>query len=281
MFKKYGDDKRIFWYVVFIEIIVEIIILFLLFIISHYKRQINQVGLYNNIIDEEKKYIKWVDFNVTSEAMKKAYTYDKESYGSNAHIKWVELLAFLGCKYGGDFKKYKSTDMEEIVDRIKNNEKMDEITLNMKYYDYYFEAYDAVLGGLVGLYQEDGNKEKKYGLKGFFPLAKNYPFNHYDDFGVSREYGYKRRHLGHDIMGQVGTPVINVESGYVEALGWNRYGGWRIGIRSFDKKRYYYYAHLRKNFPFNKSIKIGSKVTSGQVIGYMGQDIVIRKIRII
>ena len=38
------------------------------------------------------------------------------------------------------------------------------------------------------------------------------------------------------MMGQVGTPVIAVESGYVEALGWNQYGGWRIGIRSFDKK---------------------------------------------
>lgn len=47
-------------------------------------------------------------------------------------------------------------------------------------------------------------------------------------------------------MGQVGTPVIAVESGYVEAIGWNQYGGWRLGIRSFDRKRYYYYAHLRK-----------------------------------
>ena len=48
-------------------------------------------------------------------------------------------------------------------------------------------------------------------------------------------YGFKRQHLGHDLMGQVGTPVIAVESGYVEAIGWNQYGGWRLGIRSFDK----------------------------------------------
>ncbi len=47
-------------------------------------------------------------------------------------------------------------------------------------------------------------------------------------------------------MGSIGTPIIAVESGTIEALGWNQYGGWRIGIRSFDKKRYYYYAHLRK-----------------------------------
>ena len=63
---------------------------------------------------------------------------------------------------------------------------------------------------------------------------------------------------------------IAVESGYVEALGWNRYGGWRIGIRSFDKKRYYYYAHLRQNRPYAEGLKEGDYVTAGDVIGYMG-----------
>ena len=72
------------------------------------------------------------------------------------------------------------------------------------------------------------------------------------------------------MMGLVGTPITAVESGYVEAIGWNQYGGWRLGIRSFDKKRYYYYAHLRQNFPYNKSLKEGSIVQAGDVIGYMG-----------
>ena len=56
----------------------------------------------------------------------------------------------------------------------------------------------------------------------------------------------------------------------MECLGWNRYGGWRNGIRSFDKKRYYYYAHLRQDFPYCKTLKEGSIVTAGDVIGYMG-----------
>ena len=64
-----------------------------------------------------------------------------------------------------------------------------------------------------------------YGLKAFHPIAKGFPYSDYDDFGVSRSYGYKRNHLGHDMMGQVGTPVIAVESGYVAELGWNQYGG--------------------------------------------------------
>ena len=73
------------------------------------------------------------------------------------------------------------------------------------------------------------------------------------------------------MMGQVGTPVIAVESGYVEAIGWNQYGGWRLGIRSFDKKRYYYYAHLRKDYPYQSVLKEGSLVTAGDVIGYLGR----------
>ena len=72
------------------------------------------------------------------------------------------------------------------------------------------------------------------------------------------------------MLGQVGTPIVAVESGYIEALGWNQYGGWRIGIRSFDHKRYYYYAHLRQGFPYQPELKEGSVVLAGDVIGYMG-----------
>ena len=84
-------------------------------------------------------------------------------------------------------------------------------------------------------------------------------------------FGYTRPHLGHDLMSAVGTPVIAVESGKVECLGWNRYGGWRIGIRSLDNKRYWYYAHLRQNRPYAENLKEGDTVTAGDVIGYVGR----------
>jgi len=72
------------------------------------------------------------------------------------------------------------------------------------------------------------------------------------------------------MMAATGTPIIAVESGIVEALGWNQYGGWRIGIRSFDKQRYYYYAHLRQNRPYAANLAVGQTVTAGDVIGYVG-----------
>ena len=113
--------------------------------------------------------------------------------------------------------------------------------------------------------------EKRYGLKAYCPIAKGYAYNDYDDFGSSRSYGYARRHLGHDLMALVGTPVVAVESGTVEVLGWNQYGGWRVGIRSFDGRRYYYYAHLRQNRPYAEGLEAGDVVMAGDVIGYVGR----------
>ncbi len=232
-------------------------------------------------VQDKKDFIKWVNFDISSSALERAYKYDVESRGWEVQINWIELLALLGNKYGGDFSRYRERDMSAIVEKLKNKEAtIESLSQDMKYYKYYHDAYEAVLGGMVGSYKIEvpdetapGGKrwEEKYGLKSFLPLARNYPFSHFDDFGVSRSYGFKRKHLGHDMMGQVGSPVIAVESGYVEALGWNQYGGWRIGIRSFDRKRYYYYAHLRKNFPYNKDLKVGSIVQGGDVIGYLGR----------
>ena len=229
----------------------------------------------------EKKYIKWVDFRVSAEALSKAYELDVKSYENEVHLDWIELLAYLGAKYGGDFSRYSEKDILSAAEKIiENGGEIYELVKDMQYYEYYREAYGAVLSGMVGEYyvKEESEQEitdevlvKKYGIKAFSPISAGFYYNDYDDFGVSRSYGYKRKHLGHDMMGMTGTPIICVESGYVEAIGWNRYGGWRIGIRSLDKKRYYYYAHLRKDYPYNKLLKEGSYVNAGEVIGYLGR----------
>ena len=264
----------------------ELFVLVLLCLCLFMKRTDRQAGIFQTSGD----FIKWVDFNVTCEALEQAFRYDVDTCQAEVHLNWVDLLAYLGTRYGGDFSRYKKSDMKKVAEQLINGEMtMEELTSDMKYYDYYRQAYEAVLDGMVGTFQAEIPADEvpemlqqsaqntdtvwvtKYGLKAFFPLAKNFPYNDFDDFGVSRSYGFKRRHLGHDMMGQVGTPIIAVESGYVEALGWNQYGGWRIGIRSFDKKRYYYYAHLRKNYPFQSNLKEGSAVQAGDVIGYMGR----------
>jgi murein DD-endopeptidase MepM/ murein hydrolase activator NlpD len=224
-----------------------------------------------------KKFIKWMTFTVPYEALVKAKDIDIQSHDDTLKINWVDLLAYLGAKYGGNWKKFCEKDMTALVEKLKSGQSMTELTKELKYYNFFHETYDAVLSNFIGDYQievPDGNGgkrlENQFGLKVFSPIAKGYGYSHYDDFGDSRSFGFRRRHTGNDLLGSVGTPIIAVEGGVVEAFGWNRYGGWRIGIRSFNKKRSYYYAHLRKNRPYAKDLKQGQIVKAGDVIGYLG-----------
>lgn len=228
----------------------------------------------------KKGFIKYVEFNPTYDAMEKAMREDIRSHSEEIKINWIDILSFLAVKYGGDFKKYRESDIDAVVKRLKNGEQMSDISKDMKHYNYYHEAYTAVLGEFVGNYKiqrKDSSSadskawEDVYGLKAFSPIARTFPYCHYDDFGASRSYGYSRPHLGHDLMAATGTPVVAVESGIVEVMGWNQYGGWRIGIRSFDKRRYYYYAHLRQNRPYHADLCEGKAVKAGDVIGYVGR----------
>jgi len=238
----------------------------------------NQSDTVSRKISSKKDTIKWVEFNVPYEALEKAMNIDIETYNSKLHINWIDTLAYLASIYGGDFSNYRPEDMDKFITLLSDGNSIKSITKDLKYFNYYSEAYNAVLSGMLGEYQvrtQDSNNnyswKRTYGLKAFSPIAEGFYYSDFDDFGTNRSYGYSRRHLGHDMMVPVGTPVIATESGTIEALGWNQYGGWRIGIRSHDKKRYYYYAHLRKDSPYTDNLHIGSEVTAGDIIGYSGQ----------
>lgn len=215
--------------------------------------------------------IKWVDFDVSYESMKYALDQDIATFDQEKHIPWIDTLALAACRTGG---KCGLASVKQAVADLKQDRSVEELLGSMyKYYDYYHKAYSAALGGLVGSYaiEKDGEWVPAYGLKAFSPIAAGYGYSHCDDFGVARSFGFNRKHLGNDLMGSLGTPVVAVEGGVVEAMGWNRYGGWRIGIRSFDSKRYYYYAHLQKDTPFAPGLKEGDIVEAGDLIGFMGR----------
>ena len=215
--------------------------------------------------------IRWVDFDVGYEALKYALDQDIASFDQEKHISWIDTLSLAACRTGG---KCGLASVKKAAADLKGARSPQELLGEQyKYYDYYHRAYDAALGGLVGSYaiEIDGEWKAGYGLKAFSPVAAGYGYSHCDDFGVSRSFGFQRKHLGNDLMGGLGSPIVAVEGGIVEAMGWNRYGGWRVGIRSFDSRRYYYYAHLKKDTPFAPGLQEGDVVQAGDLIGFMGR----------
>lgn len=201
------------------------LILPIVFIIIILFNSFSSIAIKTN--EEEEKYIKWVEFNVPYEVLEQTSKLDISSHTNNENVKynWIELISYLACKYGGNFNNFKKQDLDNLILKLKSGTTIEELTNNMKYYPYYFESYTSILDQFIGEYEietlnEDNSKIfiKKYGIKAFLPIAKNYGFSHYDDFGAARSYGYKREHLGNDLMGSIGTPIIAVESGIVEAI---------------------------------------------------------------
>jgi len=99
-----------------------------------------------------------------------------------------------------------------------------------------------------------------------FPIALGYNYSYSGTWGASRGWGGRRSHEGTDIYAGYSTPILSASYGVVEIMGWNEFGGWRIGIRD-NHNSYHYYAHLAS---FAEGLKEGDIVEAGQVIGYVG-----------
>lgn len=104
--------------------------------------------------------------------------------------------------------------------------------------------------------------------KHVFPLPLHYDYSYRSTWGDNRGWGGRRIHEGTDLFASYGTPVLSSSYGVVEIKGWNRFGGWRIGIRD-QNNSYHYYAHLSS---FSKDVNVGDVVEPGKVIGFVGSS---------
>lgn len=115
------------------------------------------------------------------------------------------------------------------------------------------------------LYRTFGKIDLKGGA---FPLPLGSVYSFRSTWGNSRSWGGFRIHEGTDIFANQGVPVRSTCYGVIEIKGWNKYGGWRVGIRDLNNL-YHYYAHLSG---FDKSLKPGDVVRPGQTIGWVGSS---------
>ncbi|MCP3032797.1 M23 family metallopeptidase [Halobacillus sp. A1] len=101
-----------------------------------------------------------------------------------------------------------------------------------------------------------------------FPLPIEANFSYNNTWGDARGFGGRRMHEGTDIFADYGVPVKSTTYGVIEMKGWNKFGGWRVGIRDIYNI-YHYYAHLSG---FSEDIKVGDVVQPGDVVGSVGSS---------
>ena len=97
------------------------ILIFIVFLSSYLIFYFSQKHLQSIEInaDIEDDYIKWVDFTVPCNVLKRTAELDINSHNNHEEItyNWIELLAYLACIYGGDFKNFKSSDLDKIIEK--------------------------------------------------------------------------------------------------------------------------------------------------------------------
>lgn len=100
-----------------------------------------------------------------------------------------------------------------------------------------------------------------------FPMAPGSRCTVLDNFGDCRPLGAcSRRHEGVDILGELGLECIAVDNGVVTRKEIHSTAGLMLNFEVEDGT-YYSYQHLSE---FAVGLEIGSPVSRGQVIGYVG-----------
>ncbi|MGM7722509.1 M23 family metallopeptidase [Metabacillus sp. Hm71] len=138
--------------------------------------------------------------------------------------------------------------------------------LKIGLWDYY--QRDKAVGLIMGhmkLYKKYGHLDLD---KHAFPVPLNHNYSYKNTWGDARGWGGRRIHEGTDIFASYGVPVRATCYGVIEMKGWNRYGGWRVGIRDIDNT-YHYFAHLNG---FADGLQTGQIVEPGQLIGSVGSS---------
>ena len=60
---------------------------------------------------------------------------------------WYYCIIFLWY-----FKNYNKNDLDNLINKLNDGQTISDLTSNLKFYDYYFESYSAVLGEFIGEY---------------------------------------------------------------------------------------------------------------------------------
>lgn len=211
------------------------------------------------VIDSEKKDTRLEkELYIPSEYLKKAYI-----KANKEDISFPKLLTYSANEANFTADGYTDKALRSAVKETKENEEMTKPEKAL--YDIYSKVFDDLKVGPIPEKKEIyswNEKKKKWEKK----ESVEYSYTSEDDFGAARSYGGDRSHEGNDLIADMGTPIVSMTDGEITRLGWNEYGGQRIGITT-SKGTYFYYAHMDR---YADGMVKGKRVKSGDVIGYIG-----------
>ncbi|WP_035424559.1 peptidoglycan DD-metalloendopeptidase family protein [Bacillus sp. UNC438CL73TsuS30] len=180
----------------------------------------------------------------------------------------IQLFNGLGVDGDGDGKADSKND-EDVLYTFAHYllyYGLDEDNLKIGLWNYYHrDKTVGIIAGKAKVYRHFGRLNLDDQA---FPMPIRANHSYRSTWGDARGWGGRRIHEGTDIFAGYGVPVRATKYGIVEMKGWNKFGGWRIGIRDINNT-YHYFAHLNG---FAKDLSVGQVVEPGMVIGSVGSS---------
>jgi len=130
-----------------------------------------------------------------------------------------------------------------------------------------FWAYEFMQDSTLSYYDENGNSLRKAFLKA--PLRFSRISSRFSNSRLHPVLKIRRPHHGIDYAAATGTPVHSIGDGVVIKKGYQKRGGGRYVKIKHNSVYTTTYMHFSK---FAKGIKVGTVVSQGQTIGYVGQS---------
>jgi peptidoglycan LD-endopeptidase LytH len=180
----------------------------------------------------------------------------------------IQFFNGLGVDGNGDGKANIKSD-EDVLFAFANfllKFGIDDDNLRIGLWNYYHrDKTVGIIAGKAKIYRHFGRLELE---KHAFPLPIRSNHSYRTTWGDARGWGGRRIHEGTDIFAGYGVPVRATNFGIIEMKGWNKFGGWRIGIRDINNT-YHYFAHMNG---YAKDLKVGQIVEPGMIIGSVGSS---------
>ena len=193
----------------------------------------------------------------------------KSGVPENTLLEMISLLGFSvdfqrEIREGDSFEIMFTKEIDLLKNSLMQTKPISYVSINLSgnklgFYKYYDEY------GIPQYYDKNGNSSKRTIMKTPINGAKLT-----SRYGNRKHpvLGYTKLHRGLDFAAPTGTPIFAAGDGIIEKAGWNGSYGRYIRIRHTGTYKTAY-AHLSR---IHKKIKIGSRVSQGKTIGYVGSS---------